>query len=66
MLVTFVATTQDMQPNYIIFSSLKCELMGENNKFLHGNRYLNDFPRYFKDLSVISFLKQVERYLLLE
>ena len=65
MLVTFVATTQDMQPNYIIFSSLKCELMGEN-KFLHGNRYLKDFPLSFKELSVISFPKQVKRYLLLE
>ena len=40
--------------------------MGENNKSLHGNRYLNDFPLSFKDLSVISFPKQVKRYLLLE
>ena len=61
MLVTFVATTQDVQPNYIIFSTLKCELMGENNKFLHDNRYLNDFPLSFKDLNVISFPKQVKR-----
>ena len=40
--------------------------MGENNKFLHGNRYLSYFPLSFKDLSVIAFPKQVKRYLLLE